>query len=75
MTSSSIRVIDDEYNISTFTTLTSDDITGNGRIRPIAARHFAERAELVQNLNNFFQSALGQDPEMKAHFSTIKLAK
>jgi hypothetical protein len=75
MTSSSIRVIDEEYNVTTFTTLTSDDITGNGRIRPVAARHFAERAELVQNLNNFFQSALGQDPEMKAHFSTVKLAK
>lgn len=75
MTSSSIRVIDDEFNITTFQTLTSDDITGNGRIRPVAARHFAERAELVQNLNNFFQSALGQDPEMKAHFSTVKLSK
>jgi hypothetical protein len=75
MTSSSIRVLDDEFKITTFRQLTSDDITGSGRIKPVAARHFAERAELVQNVNNFFQSALGQDPEMKAHWSTIKLSE
>jgi hypothetical protein len=75
MTSNSIRVLDDEFNIASFTTLTSDDITGAGRIKPVAARHFAERAEMVQNLNNFFQSAVGQDPEIKAHFSTVELAR
>lgn len=75
MTSSSIRVLDDEFNIATFQTLTSDDITGVGRIRPVAARHFAERAEMVQNVNNFFQSSLGQDPDIKAHFSSVSLAR
>jgi hypothetical protein len=75
MTSSSIRVLDDEFKIATFQTLTPEDITGNGRIRPIAARHFAERAELVQNVNAFFQSALGADPEIKAHFSTVSLSR
>lgn len=74
MTSSSIRVLDDEFKVATFTTLTADDITGNGRIKPVAARHFAERAERVQNLNNFFASAIGADPEIKAHFSSVKLA-
>lgn len=75
MTSASIRVLDDEFKIATFQQLTSDDITGTGRIRPVAARHFAERAELVQNVNNFFQSALGADPEIKAHFSSVALAQ
>jgi hypothetical protein len=73
--STMIHVFDDEFKIQTFMTLTADDITGNGRIKPYAARHFAERAERVQNLNNFFQSALGADPEIKAHFSSIQLAK
>lgn len=41
----------------------------------MAARNFAERAELVQNVNNFFQSALGTDQELRAHFSTVRLAK
>lgn len=71
----SIRVWDDEFKLNDFQTLTPDDITGRGRIKPIAARHFAERAETVQNLNNFFGSALGQDQAVKIHFSTIKLAK
>lgn len=71
----SIRVWDDEFKLNDFQTLTPDDITGAGRIKPIAARHFAERAERVQNLNNFFGSALGQDPAVKIHFSTIKTAK
>lgn len=72
--SSEIRVFDDELKFTTFTTLTPQDITGNGRIRPIAARHFAEKADKVQNVNAFFQSALGNDPDIKAHFSSVKLA-
>lgn len=75
MTSSTVRVFDDQMKIETFRQLTPEDITGNGRIRPIAARHFAEKAETVQNLNNFFMSAIGQDPDVKAHFSSIKLAE
>ena len=75
MSTASIRVIDDEYKTELFQQLSPDDITGNGRIRPIAARHFAEKAERVQNLNNFFNSAVGQDPDVKQHFSGMKVAK
>ena len=71
----SIRVFDDEMKMATFLKLSPTDITGNGRIRPIAARHFAERAELVQNLNNFFNSPLGQAQDVRVHFSGLKLAK
>lgn len=73
--SQAIRVFDDEFKMNTFVNLTIDDITGAGRIKPLAARHFAEKAEIVQNLSNFFGSALGQDPEIRVHFSTIKLAE
>ena len=75
MTTASIRVIDDEFKAEIFSELTPDQITGNGRIRPVAARHFAEKAERVQNINNFFQSSVGQDEQVKVHFSGIKLAK
>ena len=75
ITSASIRVFDDELKFNTFVTLTPQDITGVGRIRPIAARHFAERAELVQNINNFFNSHLGQDQAVTVHFSGQALAK
>ncbi len=68
-----IRVFDDEFKIATFQTLTVEDITGIGRIKPIAARHFAEKAELIQNLTNLTGSALWQS--IQPHFSSVKLAK
>lgn len=75
MTSQTLRVFDNELNAASFMEITKEDISGAGRIRPMAARNFAERAERVQNLNNFFQSTLGQDPDIKAHFSSVRLAQ
>jgi Bacteriophage head to tail connecting protein. len=71
----SIAVFDDEFKIQTFQTLTPQDITGAGRIKPLAARHFAERAEMVQNVNNFYMSGPGQDPEVRQHISSIAIAQ
>lgn len=73
--SQTISVFDDEFNFQTFMKLTPQDITGAGRIKPFAARHFAEQAELLQNLNNFFNSHMGADPAVLVHFSTIQTAK
>lgn len=75
MSETSIRVFDDQFKTETFKDLSATDITGNGRIRPLAARHFAEKAEIVQNLNNFAQSAIGMDEGIKVHFSGIKMAE
>lgn len=69
----SIRVFDDEFKVSSFQSLTVEDITGIGRIKPIAARHFAEQADLIQNLTSLTGSGLW--PAVQPHFSTIKLAK
>lgn len=68
-----IKVFDDEFKIASFQTLTVEDITGIGRIKPVAARHFAEQAELVQNLTNLTGS--GVWPAVQPHFSGIKMAK
>lgn len=70
-----IRIEDESTNAVTFKDISIDDLSGFGRIRPVAARNFADKAEKVQNVNAFFASVLGQDPEMKAHFSTVKLAR
>jgi hypothetical protein len=70
-----VNVFDDEFKIQTFMTLTADDITGAGKIKPLGARHFAEKAELVQNLVNLYSSGLGQDPLVQAHISGVGLAK
>lgn len=69
-----IRAFDDEIKLAYFQELSAADLTGNGRVKPIAARHFAEQAELLQNLTGFYNSAIGADPEIKAHISTVKLA-
>jgi hypothetical protein len=69
-----IRVFDEETNSDVFVEITKEDISGSGRIKPMAARNFAERAEKVQNLNEFYASAVGQDPDIKVHFSSEKLA-
>ena len=74
MNSTTIRMFDNELNATTFQTITKEDIAGAGRIKPMAARNFAEKAERVQNLNNFFQSTVGQDRDILAHFSSLKLA-
>lgn len=70
-----IAILNDELNIQTFMTLTSDDITGAGRIKPIGARHFAEKAEMVQNVSGMVQSGIFQDQLFRQHWSSIKMAK
>lgn len=75
MTAETVRFFDNELKIATFQRLDANDITGNGRLRPIAASHFAEQAEKVQNWSAFAQSAIGQDPAVNVHFSGLKLAQ
>lgn len=68
-----IPVFDNDLKIVTFQNLTVDDITGIGRIKPVAARHFAEQADLIQNLTALTGSNLW--PSVQPHFSGVKLAK
>lgn len=70
-----IGVFDDEMKIQTFINLTPQDITGVGRVRPMAARHFAERAEIVQNLTNFYASGAAKDAGILQHMSTVQMAR
>lgn len=67
-----IKVFDDQFKVASFQDLSVEDITGIGRIKPIASRHFAEQAELIQNLTNLTGSGLW--PEVKMHFSGVKLS-
>lgn len=75
MDETTVRVIDDEYKIASFMTLTATDILGGGRIRPVAARHFVERAERIQTITGFFGSPIGQDQTVAMHFSSVEVAR
>lgn len=68
-----IKVFDDQTKALSFQELTVEDITGIGRIRPMAARHYAEQAQLVQNLTQLSGSPLWQT--VQPHFSGVNLAK
>lgn len=75
VSSSEIRVFDDDFQFVTFQKLDATDITGAGRIKPVAARHFAETSQRLQDLQAFFASPLGADQAIAVHFSSIKLAQ
>lgn len=75
MDTTTVRVLDDEFKVATFMQITPDDIMGAGRIRPVAARHFAEVAERVQNITQFYQTIGAADQLTLSHFSSIETAK
>lgn len=67
------RVMDTDLGVEAFMDLTKDDIQANGKLRPVGARHFAQQAQLLQNLNQVFLGPMGQ--MIAPHFSTEGLAK
>ncbi len=68
-----IRIMDDELGVADFMRITKEDITATGKLRPIGARHFAARAQLVQNMNSIFNSKWGE--LIAPHVSSVALAK
>jgi hypothetical protein len=73
-TSDVIRTTDDSSGLALFREITRDDITAKGKIVPVGARHFAERARRVQNLQQLYQLKL-QDPSVAAHMSGKEFAR
>ena len=54
-----VRITDNELGIQDFLSVTREDITANGVIRPVGARHFAKQSQDLQNLMTIFNSPLG----------------
>jgi hypothetical protein len=67
------RVYDDDLGVMGFLSITKDDITARGSLRPIGARHFAQQAQLLQNLNQLFLG--GMADMIKPHISGKQLAR
>lgn len=68
-----VRVMDDDLGVTRFMTISKEDITAKGKIRPVGARHFAARAQLIQNVMGVFNSPLAQF--IAPHVSSINLAR
>jgi hypothetical protein len=73
-TSDVIRTVDDASGLSLFREISREDITAKGKIVPVGARHFAERARRVQNLQQLYQLKLA-DPSVAAHMSGKEFAR
>lgn len=69
-----IRVLDDSLGVLEFKTITKEDITAKGKIIPIGARHFAERAQRIQDISNFLNIKQA-DPTIGVHISGKTIAK
>ena len=69
-----VRVLNNDTGIYFFEQITKEDILANGKIVPMGARHFAERANRVQNLTSLYQLKLS-DPTMAAHLSGKEFAR
>lgn len=68
-----IRVIDDDLGVKSFMSITKEDITASGVLRPIGARHFAAQAQMVQNLVGMANTPIWA--QISPHISSIKLSQ
>jgi hypothetical protein len=69
-----VRVSDEDIGVLKFLEITREDITATGKIVPIGARHFAERARRIQNLIQL-SAVKAQDPTVAPHLSGKELAR
>jgi len=61
-------------NLTIFNTITREDLVSKGRLIPMGARHFAERAQRVQSLNQLI-ALKNSDPSIAPHISGKELAR
>lgn len=67
-----IRVMDDDLAVEKFITITKADIVGSGKLRPVGSRHFAAKAQLVQNLTNISNTRIWE--QIAPHMSSVSMA-
>lgn len=67
-----VSTMDDDIGVQQFLDITKDDITAEGKLRPIGARHFAAQQQLTQNLMGLANSPILQI--VSPHLSSRNLA-
>lgn len=68
-----IRTTDNSLGITEFLTITQEDISASGVLRPIGARHFAQSANELQNIVALSNTPIWQ--QIAPHTSSIALSK
>lgn len=69
-----VKVFDEEVGQEFFQQVKKSDLQTEGYLYPLGARHFAERARRVQNINQLYQIK-AQDPSVGVHISGKKMAE
>jgi len=69
------RILSRGSSVVQFLEINADDLKATGKLRPRGARHFAAKAKLVQDLNSFLGSPVGQRADVMAHFSGKEIAR
>ena len=70
-----VKSIDSETGAALFASVKREDIAAEGRLEPIGARHFAAKAQALQNITTFMGSTVGQDPSVLTHVSGWTMAQ
>lgn len=66
-----VRTMDNSLGVVEFATITIDDLSASGVIRPVGARHFAEAANELQNIVALSQTPIWQ--QISPHVSGVAL--
>ncbi len=69
-----ISMVDDATGVQLFQSITKEDIAAKGKLVPMGARHFAEKAKRMQTLQQIMQLK-SMDPTVGAHVSGKLIAK
>ena len=73
--SESVKVFDEDFAVQEFMKINKETLNKRGKLYPVGARHFAQQAQIVQNLLGFINSAAYQDPSVAAHVSGKRIAQ
>lgn len=69
-----VRIVKED-GIVEFMKITKEDITAQGRLRPVGSRHAATRAKAVQGAAQFLNSRLAMDRRVAQHISGKAVAQ
>lgn len=69
-----IGVMDTDFGVESFITITKEDLQAKGNLRPVGARHFLARSQIIQNYQGM-RAVVGQDPSVMNHISGKKEAE
>ena len=68
-----IRLVDSESGVQQFLDVSKDDITAEGILRPVGARHFAQQTQDLVSLNQLYSGPLGE--KIAPHTSGLELTR